>query len=83
MVKYTLSGLETGIHRDRIFLFGYTAEIKKVTLNPGGTTYPQSKSMKKLSLTELSDVRSRGLHVIKKLGKRDLSPSFKPVFLGN
>jgi len=76
--KYTLSGLEPGSLEIGFSFLGYTAEIKKVTLNSGGTT-TLNLSMKAI-ITELSDVEIKASR--DKSWERDLR-KFKNLFLGN
>lgn len=76
--KYTLSGLEPGSFEIGFSFLGYTAEIKKVTLNSGGTT-TLNLSMKAI-ITELSDVEIKASR--DKSWERDLR-KFQNLFLGN
>lgn len=76
--KYTLEGLEPGPIEIGFSFLGYSAEIKKVTLNSGGTT-TINLSMKPI-MTELSDVEIKASR--DKSWERDLR-KFQNLFLGN
>ncbi len=76
--KYTLSNLEPGPIEIGFSFLGYTAETKKITLNPGGTS-TVNLNMKAV-VTELSDVEIKASR--DKSWERDLR-KFQNLFLGN